>query len=131
MIAVLALILLPFTLAGGVNSKWGEAHNIAMLVIGVVVALPAFIVWELKFARVPCFPFHLMKTRTVLGCLGIAFWLNCCWYMQVRPCCSLVASFGQFAMLTISRCSQGDYLYTVLVVGFHQSVLSATRITSS
>ncbi|GJN88175.1 hypothetical protein Rhopal_001140-T1 [Rhodotorula paludigena] len=106
MIAVLALILLPFTLAGGVDSKWGEAHNIAMLVIGVVVALPAFIVWELKFARVPCFPFHLMKTRTVLGCLGIAFWLNCCWYMQ------------------------GDYLYTVLVVGFHQSVLSATRITS-
>ncbi|GAA6001816.1 uncharacterized protein JCM10292_005923 [Rhodotorula paludigena] len=106
LIAVLSLILLPFTLAGGVNSKWGEAHNIAMLVIGVVVALPAFIVWELKFAKAPCLPFHLLRSRTVLGCLGIAFFLNATWGIQ------------------------GDYLYTVLVVAFHQSVLSATRITS-
>ncbi|GJN88176.1 hypothetical protein Rhopal_001141-T1 [Rhodotorula paludigena] len=106
LIAVLSLILLPFTLAGGVNSKWGEAHNIAMLVIGVVVALPAFIVWELKIAKAPCLPFHLLRSRTVLGCLGIAFFLNATWGIQ------------------------GDYLYTVLVVAFHQSVLSATRITS-
>ncbi|GAA6052456.1 hypothetical protein JCM3770_001122 [Rhodotorula araucariae] len=105
-IAVLALILLPFTLAGGVAKSWKAAHNIAMLVIGVVVCIPAFIVWERKFARVPLFPFHLMKTRTVIGCLGIAVMLNFTWYMQ------------------------GDYLYTVLVVAFHESVLSATRITS-
>ncbi|BGP45661.1 ferrioxamine B transporter [Rhodotorula kratochvilovae] len=105
-IAILALILLPFTLAGGVAQSWKAAHNIAMLVIGVVVALPAFIIWERKFARVPLFPFHLMKTRTVIGCLGIAVMLNFTWYMQ------------------------GAYLYTALVVAFHESVLSATRITS-
>lgn len=78
-----------------------------MLVVGVVVCIPLFIVWESKYARSPLFPFALMRTRTVLGCLGIAFLLNACWYMQ------------------------GDYLYTVLVVGANESVLSATRITSS
>lgn len=106
-IAVLALILLPLTLAGGVSSSWKAAHNIAMLVIGVVVCIPLFVVWEVKFARVPLFPFALMRTRTVLGCLGIAFLLNACWYMQ------------------------GDYLYSVLQFAANESVLSATRITSS
>ncbi|BGO89236.1 hypothetical protein NBRC10512_005931 [Rhodotorula toruloides] len=105
-IAVLALILLPFTLAGGVDKEWAAEHNIAMLVIGVVVCIPLLIVWETKYAKVPALPFHLLKTRTVLGCLGIATFLDVCWYMQ------------------------GDYLYTVLVVAFHESVLSATRITS-
>ncbi|GAA5847838.1 hypothetical protein JCM9279_006659 [Rhodotorula babjevae] len=105
-IAVLSLILLPFTLAGGVSRSWKAAHNIAMLVVGVLVCIPLFIVWESKYARVPLFPFALMRTRTVLGCLGIAFLLNACWYMQ------------------------GDYLYTVLVVAANESVLSATRITS-
>ncbi|GAA5909919.1 hypothetical protein JCM8208_000989 [Rhodotorula glutinis] len=105
-IAVLSLILLPFTLAGGVSRSWKAAHNIAMLVVGLVVCIPLFVVWESKYARVPLFPFALMRTRTVLGCLGIAFLLNACWYLQ------------------------GDYLYTVLVVAANESVLSATRITS-
>jgi len=51
-------------------------------------------------------PFPLLKDRGVWGALGIACLLNCAWYLQ------------------------GDYLYTVLVVAFDESILSATRITS-
>lgn len=51
-------------------------------------------------------PFHLLKDRAVWGALGIACTLNFAWTMQ------------------------GDFLYTVLVVSFNESVKSATRISS-
>ncbi|GAA6033303.1 hypothetical protein JCM8097_006682 [Rhodosporidiobolus ruineniae] len=102
----LILILLPFTLAGGVKKSWEAPHNIAMLVVGAVVCVPSFIVWELKFARFPAIPFHLLNNRTVLGCLGLAIGLNCTWYLQ------------------------GDYLYSVMVIGMNESTTSATRISS-
>ncbi|GAA5919641.1 hypothetical protein JCM6882_004876 [Rhodosporidiobolus microsporus] len=105
LLAMLILILLPFTFAGGIKTGWEEPYNIAMLVIGVVVCIPAFIVWEKYYAKVPAIPFHLLNNRTVLGCLGMAIGLNTTWYMQ------------------------GDYLYTVLVVGMNESVKSATQIS--
>ncbi|GAA5841783.1 hypothetical protein JCM11251_004063 [Rhodosporidiobolus azoricus] len=106
LLGCLILILLPFTLAGGVDTAWKAPHNIAMLVVGVVVCVPSFIVWERYYAKVPAVPFHLLNNRTVLGCLGLAVGLNTTWYMQ------------------------GDYIYTVLVVGMNESVKSATRISS-
>ncbi|GAA5915197.1 hypothetical protein JCM6882_001134 [Rhodosporidiobolus microsporus] len=105
-IALLALILLPFTLAGGVREAWQAPHNIAMLVVGVVVALPAFVVWEKWYARVPAVPVKLLKSRTILGCLGISILPDLCYALQ------------------------GEYLYTVLVVAFNESITSATRISS-
>ncbi|CED82708.1 Predicted transporter (major facilitator superfamily) [Phaffia rhodozyma] len=105
LVALLTLILLPFTLAGGVSTSWKKAHIIVMLVIGIL-CVPAFVVWETRFAPHPCVPLHLLKDRTVIGCLGIAVLLNMTWYCQ------------------------GDYLYTVLVVAFDESTLSATRIVS-
>lgn len=77
-----------------------------MLVIGFVVALPSFLIWEKKFAKHPLIPFHLLKERTILAGLTMAVMLNCSWYLQ------------------------GDYLYAILYVAFDQSVLSATRISS-
>ncbi|GAA5854822.1 hypothetical protein JCM8547_004084 [Rhodosporidiobolus lusitaniae] len=106
LLASLILVLLPFTLAGGVSSQWKTGKVLGMLIVGLVVAVPAFIVWELKFAKVPAVPFHLLNNRTVLGCLGLAVSLNLGWYMQ------------------------GDYLYTVLVVAMNESAKSATRIAS-
>lgn len=47
----------------------------------------------------------MLKDRSVWGALGIAMCLNWAWYMQA------------------------DFLYTVLVVAFNESVKSATRIT--
>ncbi|SGY67996.1 BQ5605_C004g02836 [Microbotryum silenes-dioicae] len=105
LIAAFSLFLLPFTLAGGETRTWGRPHIIIMLVVGIL-CIPAFVLWELRFAPVPAIPFKLLNNRTVLSCLGIASLLNCSWYLQ------------------------GDYLYTVLVVACDESIKSATRITS-
>ncbi|SCV72591.1 BQ2448_4128 [Microbotryum intermedium] len=105
LVAAFALFLLPFTLAGGETRTWGRPHIIVILVVGVL-CIPAFVLWEVRYAPVPAIPFKLFNNRTVLGCLGIACLLNCSWYLQ------------------------GDYLYTVLVVAFDESIKSATRITS-
>ncbi|TQV93856.1 hypothetical protein V2A60_003984 [Cordyceps javanica] len=104
LIAALSLVLVPLTLAGGAEASWHRAHIIAPLVIGLL-CVPALIVWESK-ARHPMMPPHLLKDRTVWGALGVIATMNC------------------------AASVQGDYLYTVLVISFNQSVLSATRITN-
>ncbi|EAW19657.1 putative siderochrome-iron transporter Sit1 [Aspergillus fischeri NRRL 181] len=104
LIALLALILVPFTIAGGAVTQWKTAKVIAPLVIGVL-CVPAFIMWE-RWCPHPMVPFKLLKDRAVWGALGIAVMLNTAWTLQ------------------------GDYLYTVLIVSFDESTMSATRITS-
>ncbi|KAL5403476.1 ferrioxamine B transporter [Paraphaeosphaeria minitans] len=104
LIAVFGLILVPFTLAGGESTTWGQAHIIAPLVIGIL-CIPVWIMWE-KVAPHPMLPFHLFKDRAVWGALGIALFLNFAWTCQ------------------------GDYLYSVLLVGFDETPKSALRITS-
>lgn len=104
LIAVFGCILTPFTIAGGVTAQWHTAKVIAPLVIGIL-CVPLFVIWERR-APHPMLPFHLLKDRAVWGALGIACTLNFAWYMQ------------------------GDFLYTVLVVAFDESVKSATRISS-
>jgi SIT family siderophore-iron:H+ symporter-like MFS transporter len=79
--AMLALILIPLTIAGGTSANWHKGDVIAMLVIGIL-CIPAFAVWELKIARHPCVPFHLLNNRTILAGLMIAMMLNMCWYLQ-------------------------------------------------
>jgi SIT family siderophore-iron:H+ symporter-like MFS transporter len=51
------LFLVPFTLAGGAKSKWGEAHIIAPVVIGACV-FPLWVWWE-RTCRYPLVPFHV------------------------------------------------------------------------
>lgn len=104
MIALLSLILVPLTLAGGSSTSWHKGHIIAPLVVGIL-CIPAFIIWETR-AQHPMMPLHLLKDRMVWGALGIIAFMNC------------------------AASVQGDYLYTVLVISFNQSVLSATRITN-
>lgn len=104
LIAIFGLILAPLTLAGGQASQWQSAHIIALVVIGVV-CVPIWIVWESRVKH-PIVPFHLLKDRAVWAALGMAVMLNFAWYLQ------------------------GDYLYTVLIVAFDESIKSATRITS-
>lgn len=104
MIAVLALILVPLTLAGGVETEWKKAKIIAPLVVGFV-CIPLFVIWELK-CKFPVVPFRLLKDRGVWAALLVGVFIDFVWYLQ------------------------GDFMYTVLVVAVHQSVKSATRITS-
>ncbi|KAI9930239.1 Siderophore transporter [Aspergillus wentii] len=103
-IALLALILVPLTIAGGINSQWQQGKIIAPLVVGVV-CIPIWVVWE-RTCKKPMVPFKLLKDRAVWGAIGIATMMNMAWAVQ------------------------GDYLYTVLVVSFGESTLSATRIAS-
>jgi SIT family siderophore-iron:H+ symporter-like MFS transporter len=79
-IAVFALILVPFTIAGGETSKWKEGHIIAPLVVGLL-CVPAFVLWEMQ-ARHPLVPFKLLRDRGVWAALGIACFLNFAWYLQ-------------------------------------------------
>lgn len=104
LIAIFGLILAPFTLAGGQANQWRSAHIIAPIVIGII-CVPIWIVWESR-VQYPIVPFHLLKDRAVWAALGMAAMLNFAWTMQ------------------------GDYLYTVLIVAFDESIKSATRITS-
>jgi MFS transporter, SIT family, siderophore-iron:H+ symporter len=110
-IAVLALILAPLTIAGGcftaqcVTRSWRSAHILGPLIVGIV-CIPFFLVWEIKYAPHPLVPFSLMKDRAVWAPLGIALLLNFAWGMQA------------------------DYLFTVLRVAFDFSIAGATRIIS-
>jgi len=96
--AIFSFILVPLTLAGGNGSQWSTPNIIVPLVIGVVVCIPAFVVWEMKFARHPVMPFRILRDRQVVAALCVALLLNTAWY------------------------TQGDYLYFTLRVAFNQYV---------
>ncbi|KAK0617484.1 siderophore iron transporter 1 [Immersiella caudata] len=102
--AVLALILTPVSLAGGVSSKWESASIIAPIVVGIVL-IPVFVFWEMR-APHPLLPFERMRDRSVWGALGVGVFFN-------------------FAVAM-----QRGFLYTVLVVAFDFSVTAATRIST-
>lgn len=104
LVAVLALILTPLTIAGGTTSTWSEARIIAPICIGVA-CIPVLIFWE-RYTQYPILPFHLLKDRTVAACLIIGIFNNWVYAMQ------------------------GEYMYTVLLVAVGDSIASATRITS-
>lgn len=92
--AALSLTLLPLTLGGGSRAKWREAGQIAPLIVGVVVAAPAFIAWQWRGARYPIVPLNLLKQRHTLCCLAIG------------------------ALCAMASTSQGSYLYFTLLVSF-------------
>ncbi|OQD71821.1 hypothetical protein PENPOL_c001G01558 [Penicillium polonicum] len=104
LVAILALLLAPLTIAGGNQSKWKSAHIIAPLVVSAF-CVPVFIYWELRAPR-PLIPMTLMKDRAVWAPLGIAISRNIGYHLQA------------------------NYLYTILVVGFDFDVTAATRISS-
>ncbi|EEQ37547.1 Major Facilitator Superfamily protein [Clavispora lusitaniae] len=104
-ICVFGFILVPFTIAGGVHTKWQRGSTIAPLVIGFVL-IPFFVYWEYKVAKYPIVPYPLLKDRGVWSALIIACLVNFIWYMP------------------------NDFMYTVLIVGMRASIKAATRITS-
>jgi hypothetical protein len=68
-----SLILLPFSLVQSAGGDWGNAHIIAMIVVGFV-CLGLFVAWERFYAPVMFFPFELLKDRTVLGA-GLVYFI--------------------------------------------------------
>lgn len=100
-----SLILAPLTITKGKVSRWQDPSTVAPLVVGLIMAV-VFVIWEQRGARHPLVPFHLLTDRGVWGALAVRSLLNFAWY------------------------TQGNYLYTVLVVAFNFSIESATRISS-
>jgi SIT family siderophore-iron:H+ symporter-like MFS transporter len=103
-----SLVLAPLTITGqqrDVASRFRDRNIVVPLVIGLTLA-PLFVLWERRGARKPLIPFHLLTDRGVWAALCVRSLLNFAWY------------------------TQGNYLYTVLVVAFDFSIESATRILS-
>lgn len=104
-IAAFSLVLAPLTVAGGEVRHWGDPRVLFPLMLGIL-AVPFFIFWEKSRARNPLVPFHLLRDRGVWSALAVRSLLNFAW------------------------CTQGNYLYTVLIVAFDFHVDNATRIVS-
>ncbi|KAM0425444.1 hypothetical protein ACHAPT_009233 [Fusarium lateritium] len=105
LVSAFSLILAPLTVAGGTVSHWGSWYIILPLTLGLCSIL-AFVFWEQRGAKHPLIPFHLLRDRGVWSALAVRSLLNFAWY------------------------TQGNYLYTVLIVAFDFSVENATRILS-
>ncbi|EEU40566.1 uncharacterized protein NECHADRAFT_57783 [Fusarium vanettenii 77-13-4] len=105
LVSAFSLILAPLTVAGGTVSHWRSWYIILPLTLGFC-SIVAFVLWEQRGARHPLIPFHLLRDRGVWSALAVRSLLNFAWY------------------------TQGNYLYTVLIVAFDFSVENATRILS-
>ncbi|KAJ4129809.1 ferrioxamine B transporter [Fusarium equiseti] len=105
LVTAFSLILAPLTVAGGTASHWQSWYIILPLVLGICL-MAAFITWEQRGARHPLIPFHLLRDRGVWSALVVRSLLNLAW------------------------CTQGNYLYTILIVAFDFSIENATRILS-
>nr|CEG04731.1 unnamed protein product [Fusarium clavum] len=105
LVTAFSLILAPLTVAGGTASHWQSWYIILPLVLGFCL-MAAFITWEQRGARHPLIPFHLLRDRGVWSALAVRSLLNLAW------------------------CTQGNYLYTILIVAFDFSIENATRILS-
>lgn len=101
-IAMLGLVLVPLTLAGGVTKKWSRASTIVPLVIGFCL-IPCFCIWEMKLARNPLIPFKLLKDRGIWAAFAIA------------------------VLYTFVSNMPNAYAYPVLFVGMNASEVVATR----
>ena len=74
-IAGFSLILVPLNIATRAPDGWSTGYIIAMIAVGVV-CLAGFAVWEKYFAKVPYFPAHYLKDRTILGACLLSAFLN-------------------------------------------------------
>ncbi|KAF3986948.1 hypothetical protein FT663_04111 [Candidozyma haemuli var. vulneris] len=101
-IAIFGLILVPLTLAGGAQSAWVQAKILVPLVLGFCL-IPAFVLWETKFAKTPLVPFPLLKDRGVWAGLAIGVLNN---FASGIP---------------------GAFAYAVLLVGMNATEVVATR----
>lgn len=109
LLAGVALILIPLTLAAATKGHWANPSVIAMLTVGGA-CLVAFPFWERspKLAPRAFFPPTLYRNRTVLAGMAYAFFYFMAYYLSVQP-----------------------YFYSYLLVVQDQSVTEAGHITQT
>lgn len=103
-IVILGLILIPLTLGGGLTERWQTAGILTPEILGWVIAIPLYVIWESKCATCPLMPWKVVKDRGVWSPL-------------------LISLFMEFAFGM-----QSTYLVTFLLVAVNQTKFSATRI---
>ena len=95
-VAFLGCILVPLTLAGGVSSQWSNGKILGPFILGFCL-VPAFILWETKYARLPIAPFKMLKDRGIWSALIISMLAKTVYYLAA------------------------GYLLTILMVAVNQS----------
>lgn len=107
LLAGVALILIPLSLAATTKNEWANSSVIAMLVCGILCMI-AFPLWERSPRLAPraFFPPSLFRNKTVLAGVAYAFFYFMAYYMSVQP-----------------------YFYSYLLVVQDQTVTNAGRIT--
>ncbi|OWZ54087.1 siderochrome-iron transporter [Cryptococcus neoformans var. grubii Br795] len=127
LVASVALILIPLTLAKGVASKWTD-DNIAMICVGFGLLL-LFVVWSIPkrwrpkwffTPRLPLIPWYTLKNRSLMS----MFVINMCDFMSYGVFTTYFQTFMQVAVRTsASKASMIDntlrivFQVTALVVG--------------
>ncbi|WRT67513.1 uncharacterized protein IL334_004485 [Kwoniella shivajii] len=127
LVASVALILVPLTLAKGLAAKWTD-QNIAMICVGFGLLL-LFVGWSLpkKYRpswlftpRLPMIPWYTLKDRSVLA----MFVINMCDFMSYGCFTTYFQSFQQVAVrVSPAKASQIDntlrivFQVTAVVVG--------------
>ncbi|SMN17686.1 similar to Saccharomyces cerevisiae YEL065W SIT1 Ferrioxamine B transporter, member of the ARN family of transporters that specifically recognize siderophore-iron chelates [Maudiozyma saulgeensis] len=103
-VVILGLILIPLTLGGGLSNKWRTPGILIPEILGWVVGIPLYVVWEAKYATHPLMPWKVVRDRGIWSPLLLALLMD--------------FSFGM----------QSTYLVTFLLVAVNQSKTAATRI---
>lgn len=100
--ASLCLVLIPLSIAGGVDQKWSRAYIIAMICVGGGLFF-IWLGWEIFFSKAPFIPRKRLES---------SFWAAVCYEFIWR--------MG----LTV----QQTYVSTILLVGFGVTSVSAQRL---
>ncbi|KAI9291697.1 MFS general substrate transporter [Neoconidiobolus thromboides FSU 785] len=71
----LLLIMIPLIVAGTLSDGWNTPSMITLIVIGSILFI-GLIVWEYKYSKHPLIPIQMLKNKTTLGGVLIAFFIK-------------------------------------------------------
>lgn len=107
LVAGLAMLLLPFTIAGRNNTdRWSRPSSIVLVIIGVLTFV-GFLVWDGKFASNPIIPYRTIREHNV-----------------VIACASVI-------IIAMSDSIYRPFLSSFLQVAGHYSPGAATRVDNA
>lgn len=98
----LCLVLIPLTIAGGVDQKWSRAYIIAMICVGGGLFF-IWLGWEFFFSKAPFIPMKRLET---------SFWA------------AVLYEFVWRMALTV----QQTYVRNILLVGFNSTTTTSQRL---
>lgn len=117
LIAIFGLILVPFSIAGGVDEEWKTAKIIVPEVLGWVVAIPLYFIWELKYSKYPLTPWNVIKDRGIWAPLIISLFQEFAYHMQSTYMITLLYVAVDVSKSTTARINK-LYSFVGVLTGF-------------